>query len=354
MTDMVYQKTYKRILSFDCLRILALFFMIQVHVSAQNWSTVDVISRDWKIFNFYNSIGRWTILVFTMISGALFLRRHHTIEKIIKKNVWKLVLAFLFWSPFYAIVSWLQGAEIREVIIQVFRGQTHMWYLFMIAGLYLIVPVLEKLTEDRKIIEYFLLLSLIFTFIIPQSITVLSVFSFELSEAIKTIQGYIGFHLTLGYVSYFILGYYLSTYQLSVKIRTMIYGLSFVGFITTILLSSWISVKNQSPSEMFYGAFTINILLESLGIFVLFQNLIPRLTIPAKLEVIIMKVSERCFGIYLVHIFVLRQLKTVVGLNTLSFHPLISVPVITIIVFILSYIIVAFISYIPFLGKKII
>ena len=44
-----------------------------------------------------------------------------------------------------------------------------MWFLFMIVGLYLIVPSsAAHRCRDEKLLRYFLLLTLIFTFLLPQ------------------------------------------------------------------------------------------------------------------------------------------------------------------------------------------
>ncbi len=49
------------------------------------------------------------------------------------------------------------------------NGHYHMWFLFMIVGLYLIVPfLLRPIVRDEKLLRYFLLLTLIFTFLLPQ------------------------------------------------------------------------------------------------------------------------------------------------------------------------------------------
>jgi surface polysaccharide O-acyltransferase-like enzyme len=85
------------------IRIYSSFGVILIHVSAQNWYKTFRGQYEWEIFNFYNSIVRWSIPEFFMISGALFLNKSSFIKKIFKKNVMKIGISYIFWSLVYCI-----------------------------------------------------------------------------------------------------------------------------------------------------------------------------------------------------------------------------------------------------------
>lgn len=76
-----------------------------LHISAQNWRVTDVISFEWNVFNFYDSIVRWAVPVFVMISGALFLSREYSIKKIYGKNILRILVAF-FWVIVLCFDRW--------------------------------------------------------------------------------------------------------------------------------------------------------------------------------------------------------------------------------------------------------
>ena len=95
----------------DCLRVLATFSVMILHISAQNWYSTDVISFEWNVFNFYDSIVRWTVPVFVMISGALFLDREHTVQQLYGKYIFRIVTAFIFWSVAYALMIGLHRGD---------------------------------------------------------------------------------------------------------------------------------------------------------------------------------------------------------------------------------------------------
>ena len=88
----------KRIVYLDYLRVLATLAVFLLHISSQNWKNTDVNTFQWQIFNFTDSISRWCVAVFVMISGALFLGRRHSIKKIYTKYIFRLVTAALFWG----------------------------------------------------------------------------------------------------------------------------------------------------------------------------------------------------------------------------------------------------------------
>ena len=95
----------RRVIYFDVLRVAAIFAVVAVHLSAMHWADVDVNSRAWFAFNLYCTAGKWSVPIFVMISGALFLGRDVSISAILKKNVARIATVFLFWSGCYALVS---------------------------------------------------------------------------------------------------------------------------------------------------------------------------------------------------------------------------------------------------------
>ena len=59
----------------DYLRLIATFAAVVLHVAASNWYSTDVNGLEWQSFNFYDSVVRWGVPIFVMISGSLFLSR---------------------------------------------------------------------------------------------------------------------------------------------------------------------------------------------------------------------------------------------------------------------------------------
>lgn len=343
----------ERKIYFDFLRIFATFAVIILHVSAQNWHTTDINSFEWNIFNFYDSIVRWGVPIFVMISGALFLNKNQSIKKIYTKNILRIIIAFIFWSLIYTVL-FSKGLSIKTMIINFFEGYYHMWFLFMIVGLYMITPFVKKIIENELLIKYFIILSLIFCIIIPQAISIISVEFSYLGYLIQELVDKINLHMVLGYTLYYILGYYLDKININKKTFKLICFFGLIGFIATIILSILITKYTQEANILFYGNFTINVLLEAIFIFVIFKKYFEKIELKTRTKNVLYKLSKYSFGAYLVHIALINFLDTLLNLNTLTFNSFISVPVISIVVFFISFCISAIINHIPILNKYIV
>ena len=338
----------------DCLKILATFAVMIGHTAAQYSGSVTGMT--WDIFYFYDAIIRWSVPVFVMVSGSLFLSGNRSIERIYKKNILRMATAFIFWSMVYALVSFFTstGYELKNMLRWFVEGPTHMWFLFMIVGLYMIVPFLQKITVDRKLTAYFLLLSLFFTFLLPYCIMVISFKSEKISSIGSSVLNKFSLYFTFGYVAYFVCGYFLNESKIRGKLEWIIYFFGICGFLVTIFYASVFSVPKKENVVLFHDSFAVNVLLESIAVFVFAKNHLTFLQTGERLKKLLKKLSTYSFGAYLVHAMVITQLNHLLGLNTLSFHPVISVPLIGVITFIISFTISGILHKIPILNKYIV
>lgn len=346
----------KRIIYLDYLRIIATVAIIILHVAAENFYKRPVTSYEWNVFNFFDGIVRWGVPMFAMISGALFLDNSKPIKikSLYTKNIVRIITAFAFWSLVYAIFSpderlyWDGMSKLRYIAKNFVTGHFHMWFLFMIVGMYIIVPILRKITESEKITEYFLIVSFLFTFLIP------AILKIPALSYISKIYGKVTFHFTLGYSSYFVLGYYLMKKDFSKLWRYVIYVLGILGFAVTVILTAVLSWQGKRVvTDYTYEYFTINVLLEAVAVFVFAKYRMQKIEIDEKERRRVFRLSKYSFGVYLIHLLVIEKLE-VYGMQTLMFDPIIAVPLKIVIVLVLSTIVSAILNHIPILKKYIV
>ncbi|MBQ2661914.1 MAG: acyltransferase family protein [Clostridia bacterium] len=360
MSSASLDKKTDRIIYFDYLRVFATLALIFAHTAAQNWHTADVTGFAWNVFNVFDSIGRWCVPVFVMISGCIFLSRDIPIKKLYSKNILRMVISFIVWSLVYAV--FVEGAA--EKLMAAILGHYHMWFILMIIGLYMCLPFIKPIVATDSNTKYFLLLSFIFVFLLPElknlALDFGQVFFNTLPEggtladkfivAINKIYdniATINVHTVLGFTGFFVLGYYINKTELSKKQRAGIYILGILGFIFTIIVTAFISIKTQSLNQNYYEVLTVNILFNGIAIFTWFKyRSYPHL----KLNRFVKKLSDYSFGVYLVHALVLEQLERF-GLNTLSFNPLLAVICIGSLVTVISFAISACLHKIPIVNK---
>lgn len=354
----------KRIAYMDYLRVAATVAVITLHVAAQNWGNVDIHGSDWMIFNFYDSIVRWSVPVFVMISGALFLDKDVIpIKKIYSKYVLRMVVAYVVWSFIYYLLSGGESVSSQLValtksgksdcFIAIVNSHYHLWFVLMISGIYVCLPIIKQIVNNEKIAIYFLILSFIFWFAIPQAVEVVGIFGSE--KQIAIINAFYGkisgmqLSLVMNFCFYFILGYMLS--KVRIQRRMIIYILGMIGFVFTIIMTKIVTIKLNTPSEIFYSNTSLNVLAEAVAVFEVYKN------IPFKSSTIFGKgigtLSRWSFGAYCVHILIIEQLEKY-GVHTLSFSPIITMPILILVVFICSFAVSGIIHAIPVVRKYIV
>lgn len=168
------EDTDTRIIYLDYLRVLATFAVIILHISATKWYDSQVHSLEWQAYNLYDSLVRWAVPVFVMISGTLFLQKEIGIKVILKKYILRLLIAYVVWSFIYAMAYPVANAVLKgkhmqvwTIMQKVFPAPYHMWYIPMIIGLYLIIPLLKQMISSEYMMRIFLKLSIIFAFVLP-------------------------------------------------------------------------------------------------------------------------------------------------------------------------------------------
>lgn len=287
-----------------------------------------------------------------MMSGALFLGRQHTLKKLYNKNILRLLTAFSFWSFLYVIIL---GGHSENTFINITSGYYHMWFIPIMIGLYICVPVFQRIAESEDTTKYFLLIAFGLAFLFPQIGELISDFGnqkcIEIYSVIRQCVAKLDISLFLGYAGYFVGGYYLYKTELSKHIRIVIYILGILGVFTTIGLESYLAMSTHKADGTYYGYFNVNVLMESVAVYVWFkydvkQNL--------KWSTVVRKLSECSFGVYLVHVLILELLEKYLGINTMSFHPLLTVPLISFLVFGISLMISYAINKLPWLNKYIV
>ena len=337
---------------YDYLRVAAMTAVVLLHVSGQKMSWCSPSSGDWLVMAICNGIVRWAVPVFVMISGALFLGREVPVRMIYGKYIFRIVTALAFWSVAYAAVDLIQGQTSKHQALEnALKGHFHLWFLYMLIGLYMIVPILRHLVRNEKLLRYLLILSFIFTVLIPQVASLLSHSGHEYIYSLYSgVVGRLSLPLGTGYVFYFLLGYRLSTVTVSARIRHAVYALALLGAAATVLLTVYFSRADGSTDESFISNFTFMAVFEGSALFLLAKE---RAKAPrTRVGCSILRTLSRCsFGIYLCHAMVIEQFERLLGFSTLSCPTLLALPALFISVYAVSLAVSFILVHIPVVNK---
>lgn len=350
-----------RILYLDMLRIIAIMAVVVIHVCAIELYTADVHSVRWLSITAWDSLVRWAVPVFVMISGYFFLdnSRPLSIKKLLFKNIARLVLVFIAWSFIYAMEEKLMHPDTswRHLLLLFVEGKYHMWFLWMIIGLYLATPILRKITADKDITKYFLALGIITALIIPTLRTILwALMAVHPSGILTGINNVTSFaidttklNIATGYTVYYVLGYVIGHSNLTDKQRKAIYGLALLGFILTFMKTVLTSLAAGYVYEAFFDNFNLSVTLEALGVFTWSKYHEPKLGVKKREKVSLL--SANTFGVYLVHVLIIDLLVFRAGPIITSLPPLIYIPIISAAVFVISLLITAGLRRVPHLKR---
>lgn len=346
------QSRNNRILYLDALRTAAAFSVVILHTATFQIYNADVASAEWNVMNIFDSVFRWGVPVFVMISGALLLdpKREWDPRRFYKKNFVRVAAAFLFWSAGYAVLDYLQGIRLRTVAFNFITGHDHLWFVYMIAGLYLIIPLLRKLTESKRLTAYFLALWFLVSVLLPTFRLLVSWYGDLYARWVDIVADNIGLHLVIGYSGYFVLGHFLHTHEIKKTGRILLYVFGVLGVTATAVLARLISLKRGYMDTTFYDFFFIGVMAPSIALFVLMKQLAPVFEKKAFCRCL-PTLSKCSFGIYLVHIFFIRIGFQFFGFGERFGPPALYIPIVAVIVFLLSLLSSYILNKIPFVNR---
>jgi surface polysaccharide O-acyltransferase-like enzyme len=212
----------KPIAYLNVLRVTGITGVLITHVfmtTCGSWAAV-LQKNELYFCTVLRNMWHWCVPVLVMISGVLFLNpeREISIPKIIRRYVLKMVLVLTLLAipaevalQFVATGYQFTGQQIKTAIINIAQGrtQTHFWFLYLIIGLYLITPLLRTFTRHttKKEYEYLLVILLIFTSIVA---TV---------KKVWFVDSGLNIPISSVYVMYFLLGFYIHHYNVTLKIQ---------------------------------------------------------------------------------------------------------------------------------------
>lgn len=312
----------------DLLRIIAISLIVLMHAPLPDSGAPGFVLAG---ISYFTAPG---LVLFFMLSGALLLDNDLSSKDFLKRRFSKILYPTLFWTLFYLSVEYLthspsKGSVLRSIMNIPFVAQGHgvLWFMYTLAGLYLLTPILSRWLRNasKREVEFYLLLWAV-TLIYPYVGLWL-----QIDESKSGLLYYFA-----GYVGYYILGYYLMhcyEYRL-----WHVFVAALVALIIPLVLYSS-GCEFDFYSVLWY--LSLPVAMMSFGLFVLIMRL------PNKQLSGVRCVSKLSFGIFFIHIFVMRSI--IWNLDVVnSMNWTLQIPVIVLTSFLLSLLASWTISRLPF------
>ena len=334
----------------DLIRVVAIFLVVVIHVSGQLtnvWGKIPV--EQWLIADIYGGMARIAVPLFFMISGYLLLPRSESLREFYLKRMPRILVPFVVWSFIY--LGWYCGnhpntctASLVWDLLLVQGTYYHLWFLYSLISIYLTLPVLRLMIKpdtDKGILWYLIVLWLIF----QPGLTIAHKFwnfSIKFNAPLAT-----------GFVCYFVFGYLLGEFTLTRRRMILSSAIWVIAALITILGTYLFTHSSGKFDGFFYDFVSLNVILASGAAFLLFRWVSERkLFTSANFQMILRTVATSTFGIYLIHILVIEVLSgwiPFLHINSFMGYAIWSVPLVSTIVFTLSFLIVRILQKIPIL-----
>lgn len=331
------QPIKNRDISLDAIRLLAIFLVISIHVSAKGFSSMG---QHWWAVNFYESISRISVPLFFMVTGALLLHRESSIRTTVRR-IWRIGIPLIIWSILYLCWFKYTGTEVKHWLTSIMRAPIvpHFWYLYTLLGAYLFMPVMVGFCKinDKNSKIFTLIMWFIGASVVPTMYVI-------------TGKEYIGINwgfLSL-YAGYIILGAMLieSKNATSRKIIT-----STIIWLTSTLLIAYLtwrySLKTGMANETFYAYTSPFVAIGAISAFYSLRATIHKVSSHRLFpSATITKLGEVNFGVYLIHVMVMFWLD-ILGFDYQFTNPWIAIPCVVLMIFCVSAAIIFLIQRIP-------
>jgi len=337
----------------DLLRSVAVIAVILLQIAYSRLVSVPVNTSAWTVYNAYTALTRWSVPAFVMLSGAFLLDPKKSGKlSVLFLRILRIFLVLVVWSAVYAMADHLdRGGNLslrgfQSALMAAVRGDVHghLWFLYMILGLYLVTPILRAFIKgaSRATLHYFLILTFVVTSLLPTFL------KFYPGNPLSTHLNRVELYLVLGYVGYFVAGYYLKTYTINRLAEAIIYVLGIAGAFAT-LWGTWVlSHRGGQLNEILYGYLTPNVCATTVALFVLFRYVLGISEERGRNRRMI-GVARITLGIYVLHELFIMLLRNL-GVFAIPLTPVVAVPAFTAVVFLLSFAAAWLLSKIPFVG----
>lgn len=337
----------KRIDYIDWLRIISALAVIGIHITItqpNNYSVQEIGKDNYIILTCVYTLIQWAVPIFLMISGNLLLHSNKITFAKVKKMTIRMGAVLILFGSVFALLEQVFERKTLEIgmlpnsilLTLQQKSWTHLWYLYVLIGIYLILVPLKKFVDNssNKEICIFMAILVAGNFIIP---------TFNIAFGTK-IENYMLFTL---YVTYVLLGYTIGGLRVEENDReknvidTMTnrggvwIGLWLLASIIKIIVQYANVVRCGEGAALILGD-RIFTMIQALSVFCLFKKYMDAVHV-GKLA----KSISRCsFGIYLIHPFFINLLYKMMNITPTNF-PLLgigfAIPLLWLLVFILSW-----------------
>ena len=387
-------KCIKREVWVDWLRVFACLLVMVVHSSEpfylDGYDTLILTDADLIWASAIDSAARMSVPLFVIASSYLLFPLRYSSGEFFKRRAVRILIPFVVWSVVYALCYGDPLTNLSTLLLNFNFTASHLWFVYMLVGIYILMPILSPWAKDvsKKELKVYLALWLLTT-IIPLIRDIMSLGnvsfimgpSFIPRQADYPLWGECSwnpngtFYYISGCIGYLLAGLYFRRFVgdmkwkkvLIVSLPLLLIGFGVIegGFVLKALSKSegifpirgdW---GNTIWMETTWHNETLGVALMTLGTVVLLKKIKADGMFYQKL---IVPISKASYGMYLMHLMLLpvvsNALRHVLGIGEEGLLGFMTTPTIILLTALVTFILTAFVSiviqHIPKIGKYIV
>ena len=374
----------------DWLRVIACFLVMMTHSCEPFYfggeGSLILTHSDAVWVSILNVIPRACVPLFVVASSYLLLPMRYSSGDFLRKRVVRVLIPFLIWTIIYALAWGEPVQNFSNLLLNVNYASAHLWFVYMLIGVYLMVPLLSPWAEkvNKRELQVYLGIWL-FTSLIP-------LIRQWAGGEVPVVAGPLGipnlakyplwgesswnpygtFYYISGFIGYLLLGLYFRKFvgewswkkTLGIGIPLFLGGfaISSIGFMQNVLDSAKGVFPVEGPVslaalwEVPWHNDSIGVVMMTTAWILFFKKCNASGMFYQK---ILSPVSKASYGMYLCHMFVLAAVtswvRTSLGIGEEGIWGIWTTPVQILLITTLSFIIVAIFSIllqkVPKIGK---
>lgn len=326
----------KQIVWLDAIRLLSFLFLLMCHAAdpfnaAATYGNGSMTSEAGIMWGqLWGTLVRPCVPLFAMLTGALSFPVKWSMGQFYRRRILRVLWPFLLWSVLYNLFPWVTGvlgidsgviykcfawaetdsqslstclAAIMRIPYRCNLIACHMWYIYMLIGLYLYLPILSAWVEraTRRQLEFVLILWGIST-LLPYMKEYVCIYPF----GTNAYNAFGTFYYFSGFTGYLLLGHYLryhfnlslsKTIPLSATLLVAGYAVTYFGFHHVMQLPD----KSPELIELFWTYNSLNVAAMASAWFLLLKHV--RISSESRAAHMLATLTSCGFGIYMVHYF---------------------------------------------------
>lgn len=156
----------------DYLRITACFLVMMTHCCEPFYlggeGSLILTKADAIWVAILNVLPRASVALFIIASSYLQFPLHYETKEFFRRRATRIIAPFIIWSIVYALLWGEPVQNFKDLLLNFNYTAGHLWFVYMLLGLYLIMPMLSPWAEkvEKKELQIYLLIWL-FTTLIP-------------------------------------------------------------------------------------------------------------------------------------------------------------------------------------------